>query len=190
MRGKRMGIGPVFLGLLLRGYLTTPQKAKLARDSCWFKRGHVREEKKYTECSACLSILERDLRRLFFWAGAISWWVSWCEFALWRSTCFYLLYVNKQTIIDVAAASEILHKLSSQRVFITGLSKECAKSGLMFYGQKRFPFESNVTKVKFMKDCRLSFLISLLLMTKSPWNRLYLFDSVGISLQSQIKVTF
>ena len=49
MRGKRMGIGPVFLGLLLRGYLTTPQKAKLARDSCWFKRGHVREEKKYTE---------------------------------------------------------------------------------------------------------------------------------------------
>ena len=48
-RGKRRGIGPVFLGLLLRGYLTTPQKAKLARDSCWFKRGHVREEKKYTE---------------------------------------------------------------------------------------------------------------------------------------------
>ena len=49
-RGKRWrGIGPVFLGLLLRGYLTTPQKAKLARDSCWFKRGHVREEKKYTE---------------------------------------------------------------------------------------------------------------------------------------------
>ena len=46
--------------------------------------------------------------------------------------------MNKQTIIDVAAASEILHKLSSQRVFITGLSKECAKSGLIFYGQKRF----------------------------------------------------
>ena len=66
MREKRRGIGPVFLGLLLRGYLTTLQKAKLARDSCWFKRGHVREEKKYTECSACLSILERDLRRLFF----------------------------------------------------------------------------------------------------------------------------
>ena len=49
MREKQRGIGPVYLGLLLRGYLTTPQKAKLARDSCWFKRGHVREEKKYTE---------------------------------------------------------------------------------------------------------------------------------------------
>ena len=54
--------------------------------------------------------------------------------------------MNKQTIIDVAAASEILHKLSSQRVFITGLSEECAKSGLIFYDQIRFPFESDITK--------------------------------------------
>ena len=55
--------------------------------------------------------------------------------------------MNKLTIIDVAAASEILHKLS-QSVFITGLSKECAcKKGLDFYDRMGFPFESNVTKV-------------------------------------------